>query len=185
MRCAPILALAIIACQAGSPETRFALETQPSKNLVGAWDATLSLVRPYQLQLHEPGAKRICGTIAFVANHHATGGSSQTGDSTHLGVYDMDLALLGLDWLGDNGFPEAVATFVDDYGPPVNAVGDSVAIVLNPGSQERIVLLGRYDDEDIKGGWTAQSSRGTAGGSFSMTPHVDVRNQSPSCSEFR
>jgi hypothetical protein len=96
----------------------------------------------------------------------------------------MDLARLGLDWLGDNGFPEAVATFVDDYGAPVNTVGDSVAIVLNPGSQERIVLLGRYDVEDIRGGWTAQSSRGTAGGSFSMTPHVGHRNQSPSCSEF-
>jgi hypothetical protein len=184
MRCAPILALAIAACGAGSPETRFALETQPAKNLVGAWDATLSLVRPYQLELHEPAAKRICGTIAFVANHHARGGSSQTGDSTRLGVYDMDLARLGLDWLGDDGFPEAVATFVDDYGAPVNTVGDSVAIVLNPGSQERIVLLGRYDVEDIRGGWTAQSSRGTAGGSFSMTPHVGARNQSPSCSEF-
>jgi hypothetical protein len=68
MRCAPILALAIAACGAGSPETRFALETQPATNLVGAWDATLSLVRPYQLELHEPGAKRIRGTIAFVAS---------------------------------------------------------------------------------------------------------------------
>jgi hypothetical protein len=95
----------------------------------------------------------------------------------------MDLALLGLDWLGDDGFPEAVATFVDDAAP-VNAVGDSVAIVLNPGTQERIVLHGRYGIEDIRGGWTAQSSRGTAGGSFSMTPHVDARNQSPSCSEL-
>jgi hypothetical protein len=96
----------------------------------------------------------------------------------------MDLGLLGLDWLGDNGFPEAVASFVDDYRAPVNTVGDSVAIVLNPGSRERIVLLGRYGVEEIRGGWTAQSSRGTAGGSFSMTPHVDARNQSPSCSEF-
>lgn len=184
MRCVPILALAIAACEAGSPETRFALETQPAKNLVGAWDATLSLVRPYQLELHEPAAKRICGTIAFVANHHARARSSQAGDSTHLGVYDMDLALLGLDWLGDNGFPEALATFVDNYGTPVNPVGDSVAIVLNPGSQERIVLLGRYGVEDIRGRWTAQSSRGTAGGSFSMMPHDDARNQSPGCSEF-
>jgi hypothetical protein len=179
-----MLALAIAACGAGLPETRFARETQPAQNLVGAWDATLSLVRPYQLELHEPAAKRICGTIAFVANHHARGGSSQTDDSTHLGVYDMDLALLGLDWLGDNSFPEAVVTSFDDYRAPVNAVGHSVAIVLNPGSQERIVLLGRYGVEDIRGGWTAQSSRGTASGSFSMTPHVNARNQSPSCSEF-
>jgi hypothetical protein len=98
-------------------------------------------------------------------------------DSPHLGVYDLDLTLLGLDWLGDNSFPEAVATSVDDFRAPLNAVRDSVVIVLNPGSQERIVLLGRYGAENIRGAWTAQSSRGTASGSFSLTPHVNARNQ--------
>jgi hypothetical protein len=177
MRCALMLALAGAACGGGSPETRFALETQPAQNLVGAWDATISLVRPYQLGLHEPPAKRICGTIGFVENHRGLAGPDRTGDSPHLGVYDLDLALLGLDWRGDNAFPEAVATSVDDFRAPPNAVGDSVAIVLNPGSQERIVLLGRYGVENIKGGWTAQSSRGTASGSFSLTPHVNPRNR--------
>lgn len=171
MRCAPVLVLVVAACGAGSPETRFALETQPAQNLVGAWDATLSLGRPYQLGLHEPAAKRICGTIGFVENHRALAASGQTGDSPHLGVYDLDLTLLGLDWLGDNSFPAAVATTVDDFTAPLNAIGDSIAIVLNPGSQERIVLLGRYGAENVKGGWTAQSSRGTASGSFSLTPH--------------
>jgi hypothetical protein len=183
-RCAPMLVLALVACGSGSHERQFALETQPAQNLVGAWDATLSLARPYQLGLHEPAAKRICGTIGFVENHRARAGSGQTDDSPHLGVYDLHLALLGLDWLGDNSIPTAVATFVDDFRAPLNRVGDSVAIVLNPGSQERIVLLGRYEVEDIRGGWTAQSSRGTASGSFSLTPHVNERNQFPSCSEF-
>jgi hypothetical protein len=177
MRCAPMLALALAACGTGSPEKRLALETQPAQNLVGAWDATLFLARPYQLGLHQPRARRICGTIGFVDNHRSTAGSGPMDDSPHLGVYDLDLTLLGLDWLGDNSFPEAVATSVDDFRAPLNAVRDSVVIVLNPGSQERIVLLGRYGAENIRGAWTAQSSRGTASGSFSLTPHVNARNQ--------
>lgn len=177
MRCAPMLALALAACGAGSPEKRFALETQPAQNLVGAWDATLSLVRPYQLEPHNPAAKRICGTIGFVDNHRSTASSGLIDDSPHFGVYDLDLALLGLHWLGDNSFPAAVATSVDDFRAPLNAVRDSIAIVLNPGSQERIVLLGRYGVGGIRGGWTAQSSRGTASGSFSLTPHMKERNR--------
>ena len=184
MRCTPMLALAIAACGAGSSETRFALETPAAQSLVGTWDATMSLVRPYQLEPHEPAAKRICGTIGFVENRYVRGGSSQTDDSTPVGVYDLDLTLLGLNWLGDNSFPTALATPVDDLSAPVKAVGDSVAVVLNPGSQERIVLLGRYGVRGIVGLWTAQSSRGTASGSFSLTPHVNTRNQSPTCSEL-
>ena len=184
MRCVSMLVLAITACGAGSPERRFALETQPPKNLVGVWDAQLSLDRPYQLELHEPAVKQICGTIGFVVNHYASSGSRAADDSKHVGVYDLDLSLLGLNWLGDDSFPTAVATSVDDYRASVGGVSDSVAIVLNPGTRERIVLLGRYSIGEIRGRWTAQSSRGTASGSFSLSPHVKARNQSPSCGEF-
>lgn len=182
MRCVSMLFLTVAACGAGSPERRF--ETQPPKNLVGAWDAQLSLDRPYQLELHEPAVKRICGTIGFVVNHYASSGSPAADDSKHVGVYDLDLSLLGLNWLGDDSFPAAVATSVDDHRAPVGGVSDSVSIVLNPGSRERIVLLGRYSIGEIRGRWTAQSSRGTASGSFSLSPHVKARNQSPSCAEF-
>ena len=184
MRGAPMLALAIAACGGGSPETRFALDTQPPQSLVGAWDVRLSLSHPYQLELHEPAAKRICGTIGFVDNHFARGGSVGAGDSPQLGVYDLDLSLLGLDWLAENSFPTAVARPVDVYAARAGVAPDSVAIVLNPGSQERIVLLGRYDVKGISGRWIAQSARGTASGSFTLTPHVTARRRSPSCSEF-
>ena len=184
MRGAPMLALAIAACGGGSPETRFAVETQPRQSLVGAWDAQLSLIRPYQLELHQPAAKRICGTIGFVENHYARGGAVLAGNSPHLGVYDLDLSLLGLNWLDDNSFPTAVASAVDVDTARASLARDSVAIVLNPGSQERIVLLGRYDVEGISGGWIAQSSRGTASGSFFLKPHANARNRSPTCSEF-
>ena len=172
------LALAGAACEGGAHGKRRASETRSGQSLVGAWDAKLSLTRPYQLEPHEPALKRICGAIGFVENHYATGA---TDNSPHLGVYDLNLTLLGLDWLDGSSFPTAVATGVDDSRDAASRVSDSVAIVLNPGSAERIVLLGRYDIDGIHGQWTAQSSRGTASGSFSLTPHLNARDQSPRC----
>jgi len=183
MRYRPLLALALVACGSGSAERRFALETQPGQNLVGTWDASLSLLHPYKLGLHEPAATRICGTIGFVGNRYPVGGSDQMGDAKHVGVYDLDLLRLGLNWLGDNSFPTAVATPVENLNARVGDGSDSVAIVLNPGSQERIVLFGRSSEGGIHGRWTAQSSRGTASGSFSLTPHGNAGNQPSGCSE--
>ena len=178
MRGTLALALTLAACGGGAPEKRLALETRSGQSLVGAWDAKLSLTRPYQLELHEPATKRICGTIGFVENHYAT---AVTDNSPHVGVYDLNLTLLGLDWLDDSSFPTVVATAVEDVRDAASRVSDSVVIVLNPGSTERIVLLGRYDVDGIRGQWTAQSTRGTASGSFSLTPHLNARDQSPRC----
>ena len=178
MRSTLALALAVAACEAGAPGKPLSLETRSGESLVGAWDAKLSLTRPYQLGLHEPAVKKICGTIGFVENHYAT---AATDNSPYVGVYDLNLTLLGLDWIDDSPFPTVVATAVEDFRDAGSRVSDSVAIVVNPGSAERIVLLGRHDVEGIRGQWTAQSSRGTASGSFSLTFHLNARDQSPRC----
>jgi hypothetical protein len=183
MRYAPVLALAIVACGGGTPERRFTLESPP-QYLLGAWDAELSLKQSYQIGPREPVGKAICGTVGFVENHHPRSGSDELDESAHVGVYDLDLAQLGLDWLADNSYPIAIATSVDDYRGGNNAAGDSVAVVLNPGSEERIVLLGRYTVDGIRGHWSAQSSRGTATGSFSLTPHANALSESSGCSEL-
>jgi hypothetical protein len=181
MRRVAVLALVMAACEGGRPETRVALGAQSGQSLVGAWDAKLSLLRPYQLEVHEPAVKRICGTIGFVENHYAKGGSVLPGNAPGVGVYDLDLSLLGLNWLGDNSFPSVVVSAFDDFKASDSLARDSVSIVLNPGSQERIVLVGRHDVAGVSGQWIAQSSRGTAGGSFSLTPHVSARDQSAGC----
>jgi hypothetical protein len=178
---APLIVMAIVACGGGSADRRFARDTQPGQSPVGTWDAKLSLSQPYQLELHEPVARRICGTIGFVDNRSARSASVLTDNPPHVGVYDLNLSLLGLDWLGDQSFPAAVAIPVEAYASAARTVRDSVRIVLNPGGQERIVLRGRYDPAGISGAWTAQSSRGTASGSFWLTPHVNARAQSRSC----
>lgn len=140
-----------------------------SKQLTGAWDASMSLARPYPLAFNASPARRICGTIGFVDGRAQTNSDANYESN---GVYRLDLNRLGLDWLDDSRYPVALAR------QPMavkahSAAADSVTIVLNPDSQERILLLGRYDDAGIDGDWTAQSARGTASGSFSLRPHSE------------
>ena len=160
----------LIGCSGASPNRAITRE-RSGPSLVGAWDATLSLTRPYQLALYRPVARRICGTIGFVGDHREAGNVADTV-VRDLGVYDLDLSRLGLDWLEDLSYPAAIATAAN--GSSKHLTQDSVAIVLNPGSRERIVLLGRYTTGRIDGDWLAQSARGTASGVFSLKPHASV-----------
>jgi hypothetical protein len=180
MRGLPVIALALVACGAGTGERRLTFGAQTGQALVGAWDAQLSLGQPYQLELHEPTARRICGTIGFVDNRFSSP-EWNGADNPQLGVYDLDLSRLGLDWLQDQTFPIAVASALTSRPPQARVALDSVRIVLNPGGQERIVLRGRYDVAGISGAWKAQSPRGTASGSFWMTPHISARPTLRSC----
>ena len=147
-------------------------DAQAEASLVGTWDANLSLTHAYQLGSGKPAARRICGTIGFVGNRGA--GGSATRGAPDVGVYDLDLARLGLDWRDDDSFPTALVPQPAQGPVHLDKSGrdsDSVTIVLNPGSSERIVLLGRYEAKGIDGDWQAQSARGTARGSFSLRPH--------------
>ena len=155
-----------------SRETRIIHDAQAEASLVGTWDANLSLTHAYQLGSGKPAARRICGTIGFVGNRGA--GGSATRGAPDVGVYDLDLARLGLDWRDDDSFPTALVPQPAQGPVHLDKSGrdsDSVTIVLNPGSSERIVLLGRYEAKGIDGDWQAQSARGTARGSFSLRPH--------------
>lgn len=175
-----VLTLTLFACGGARRENRMVPDTLAVETLVGAWDAQLSLKRPYQLGLSDPVARRICGTMGFVENHYAT--ADATDGAPSVGVYDLDLSRLGLDWLNTTAFPTAVASDAGDVRARVNErSGDSVTIILNPGSSERIVLLGRYNAAGIDGDWVAQSVRGTASGAFSLRPHGPSPDPRPSC----
>lgn len=166
-----IFLLAVVAC-GGSPEGSRPYRNSLSRNLVGAWDVSLSLSRAYPLGL-TPKTRQICGTVGFVENHQASDGS--TDDDR--GVYDLDLARLGLGWLDVPSYPIAVAT-IHANAVKGESSSDSVAIVLNPGSDERIILLGRYELGGINGKWTAQSARGMATGEFLLRPHSGASDRS-------
>ena len=157
----------IAACSGGSAAVVSDNDRDSGRQLTGAWDATLSLAHPYQLALNASPARRICGTIGFVEGRAVT---NDGADYESDGVYRLDLTRLGLDWLDDSKYPAAHAR-QPMAGKANSAAADSVAIVLNPDSQERILLLGRYAAGGIDGNWTAQSARGTAKGSFLLRPH--------------
>jgi hypothetical protein len=163
------LGLALLACSDSHRDMQNITDLTPRESLTGAWDAQLTLTHPYPLGSDEPASGRICGTIGFVENHRA----SPDDDSPSVGVYDLDLSRLGLHWLGDDSFPSAVATMARRTARTIVSQSDSVRILLNPGSSERIVLLGRHDLSGIDGTWTAQSARGTATGLFSLRPHAE------------
>lgn len=170
-----ICLVAVIACGHGSPGRTPRYGNSLGRNLVGAWDARLSLSKPYPLGLG-PQTRRICGTVGFVENHQA---EDQSRDDDR-GVYDLDLSQLGLGWLDTPSYPIAVAR-LNAEADTRDASRDSVAIVLNPGSGERIVLLGRYADGGINGEWTAQSARGTATGVFLLSPHTAASERRSRC----
>lgn len=169
----PIFLLAVFACGHSSTGRAPLYGDSLRRNLVGAWDASLSLSRPYPLGLRGPNARRICGTIGFVENRQ----SSEPSTSEDRGVYDLDLAKLGLGWLDVPSYPIAVARL----NTLAESSRDSIAIVLNPGSDERILLLGRYEVDGINGKWTAQSARGTAMGMFLLRPHTAASERDRKC----
>jgi hypothetical protein len=170
------LIVLLAACSGGSAAVIANNERESNRQLTGAWDATLSLARPYPLAFNAPPARRICGTIGFVEGRAL---ADDGGNYESNGVYRLDLGRLGLDWLDDSRYPIALAR-QPMSAKADSAAADSIAIVLNPDSQERILLLGRYDAGEIDGDWTAQSARGTASGSFSLRPHSE-RGQAGRC----
>ena len=168
-----LLLLLSVACRRVSEKSPSRGQAETSE-LVGVWDATMSLAQPYPLEPDAPAAREVCGTVGFVENHGRVGGGTDSDTPLQVGVYDLALKRIGLEWNGEPAFPAAVASRAlgDDSVRRLGA-GDSLRIVLNPGSEERIVLLGRYEGREIEGEWTAQSARGTAGGAFSMRPHAE------------
>jgi hypothetical protein len=166
------LAVALTACAGGSAAV-LSNAGKPNHKLTGSWDVSLSLERPYPLDLKDPAARRVCGTIAFVdASQEFDGARHESA-----GVYDIDLARIGLDWIKDTRFPAADALQTEQSGDD-SRNPDSVAITLNPDSRERIELVGLYRVTGIDGRWTAQSPRGTASGGFTLRPHLTDRRQS-------
>jgi hypothetical protein len=177
-----LLLVVSVACRRVSEKSTLRGHAETNE-LVGVWDATMTLAQPYPLEPDAPGAREVCGTLGFVENHGRVAGSTDSDTPLQIGVYDLVLKRIGLEWNGEPAFPVALASRgLGDNSARRSGAGDSVRIVLNPGSEERIVLLGRHDLRGIEGEWTAQSARGTAGGAFSMRPHSVGREAPGRCS---
>lgn len=166
MRLCTLVTLVALGCSGGSAAVLTERDVASNQTLTGAWDVTLTLEHPYQLGFSNPAARRVCGTMGFVDGVAWKSGES---DRDVDGVYRIPLSRLGLDWLNDSRFPLAIARrSLDSESRPT----DSLAIILNPDSQEHIELRGVYRTAGIDGKWTAQSARGTASGDFTLQPHA-------------
>ena len=175
------LLIVLVACSEGRSATTGGEDPAAGK-LVGVWDATMKVERSYPLQLRPSQAMAICGTIGLIENGTRSASAEDVASATQLGVYDLPLSQIGLEWNGTAAFPAATASITapTTYASPASG-GDLVRIVLNPGSEERIILSGRFEPSGIQGTWTARSARGTANGSFSMRPHARSQMQSRRC----
>jgi len=172
------LLIILVACSEGRSASA-GRDAPAAGKLVGVWDATMKVERPYPLQLQPSQVTAICGAIGLIENGTRSASAEDVASATQLGVYDLPLSQIGLEWSGKAAFPAAAASITGPATDTSPASGsDSVRILLNPGSEERIILSGRYESGGIQGTWTAQSARGTANGSFSMRPHA--RSQTPS-----
>lgn len=174
MKLGPLVTVLALACSDGSAAVLTDGDVPSNETLTGAWDVTLTLDHPYPLGFSSPAARRVCGTIGFVEGEgEKTNGPGRAAN----GVYRIPLFRIGLDWLDDAGFPRAVAKQAQIADGPHHGA-DSVSIVLNPDSKERIELDGIYEMAGISGNWIAQSARGTASGEFTMRQHSSARDTS-------
>jgi hypothetical protein len=178
-----MLALVIVAVACGEGRSANTSDEDPvAGKLVGAWDATMKVERPYALQFGASEVTAICGTIGLIENRTRNASAEEVVSAAQIGVYDLPLSQIGLEWNVKAPFPTAIASTrrAGSYRSPASG-SDSVRMVLNPGSEERIILSGRYEPNGIEGTWTAQSARGAANGTFSMRRHVSTQSQSRKC----
>lgn len=153
-----------MACSSRTEPTAI-VERLSSTALIGAWDVEMRLGASYALAPHPPSAQVICGTMGFV--HGAEVAGAGQPHPILIGVYDLPLGRLGLNWEESERFPVANGYVRPTHGAKSQWI-DSIDVFLNPESSERIKLSGRRVGDAIVGRWSAESARGYASGSFQM-----------------
>ncbi len=177
------LLCAAIGCRERSAQHRRALEQEPAKRLVGAWDATLWLERPVTLSIGvRTPPESISGTMAFLPDRRSEFLHESLSEATHVGVYDIDLSAFGIRMEDSREVPvliartraQASAANAPEARLPDPAGRDSVTIVLEPtASRNPFQLNGVFTADKITGTWTAGQSLG-GGGRFVLQPHRTV-----------
>jgi hypothetical protein len=143
------------ACSRNDKAWEADLAGEQASRLVGLWTIRLRTVRSPGV---EEGA-RSEGEIAFTLNHERLPGKGFDRLPMLFGTFTIDFSLLGLGGSGAD-VPEAEAILT----------GDSVSIMLAPGSAVPIVLRGVVQGDSISGRWqTTGRSAAAAMGGFLLT----------------
>ena len=165
-----LLAFGQGACREAARDDRDAiLATAVAQHVVGVWDITLQSNPRMTTGAGEP-ARTVAGTIALTENRHGTPSTSELAGVTHQGAADIDLRPLG--WsTGSEDSPQVSVARVSPRPPGTGAAeGDSLVIVIGPGSSRFVVrLAGIVAGDDASGGWRVTAfSGGGGGGRFVM-----------------
>lgn len=166
-----------IGCRERSAQQRRALDEEPAKRLVGAWDATLWLERPITLSIGvRTPPESISGTMAFLVDRRGEFLNEALPEATHVGVYDIDLGAFGIRLQDPREVPVLIArtktrVVAAEARVPDASARESVTIVIDPSdSRYPFQLNGVFTADRITGSWTAGQSLG-GGGRFVLRPH--------------
>jgi hypothetical protein len=113
--------------------------------------------------------REIRGKVELLVNTSLDRKFDGVGIPTNYGSYDVDLTGFGFDPRPQGMPPTAVAGLV---------AGDSVAILLSPGSDtETMILVGRLAAETVSGRWRVSLERATGEGNFILEREISQSQQ--------
>lgn len=158
------------ACRQSARDDRAAiLATAEAQRVVGVWDVSLQTDPRLAAGAGET-SRTVTGTLALTENRHGTLSTSELAGVTHQGVADLDLRPLG--WsTGAEDSPQVSVARVAPRSPERGAAeGDSLVIVIGPGTSRFVVRLsGIVTGDDASGTWRVSAfSGGGGGGRFLM-----------------
>lgn len=160
----------------GAGARRSDAERIGSGRLDGMWELTLRLDRRMSLSSTPatlPFTAR--GTVTMLANDRSDVSFASMAEPTEIGVYALRLDSLGLPSWQQGEVPTLAARERPSVVRTSVVRGDSILIVLNPGTPARVVrLAGVFADNVIRGEWTAASPLG-GGGAFVMRRATPAR----------
>ncbi|NUR54913.1 MAG: hypothetical protein HOQ29_10725 [Acidobacteria bacterium] len=158
-----------VACGHGDASARQRLLASPEAlRLVGAWKVRFELNYAVSSRVDVGKVGPITGTVVLAEDRFGRVGSTEIGDATHDGVYDVDFSPFGFSSRSEGDVPAAIARLVP------TTLGDSLYIVLSPGTTRlAVVMAGRLAGDSASGEWHASAfSSGGGAGSFTMHRRV-------------
>lgn len=167
-RCAfPLLVLvAASACESRTKDRPAVIHQASAHRLDGVWRMDLRIERPMSFSADGKSLPRsVEGTVALLENRVGRVAADDMKRVTHTGVYDLDLAAMGLP-AAEGGIVPSVAARItraerSTAGAPA---GDSLILVLNPDMPARAIRLsGVIADGVVSGDWVAESPLGGGG----------------------
>jgi hypothetical protein len=160
----PLVVVALACAHDDEPARARLLASPASRHLVGAWNVEFRLDRARSISVRALDTGSVTGTLVFAEDRFGRVASSELGESTHDGVYDVSFTPFGFSSRAEGDVPVAIARVVP------TAQGESLYVVLSPGTTRLAVrMAGTLAGDSATGAWRAAAfSAGGGAGTFRM-----------------